>query len=368
MAGEIMERTGITGDLVRFSNVLIGRFRGGLAHTVIVSSILISGITGSAASDAASLGTVLIPPMKKEGYELEFSAALIAATTAVIGPLIPPSIIMVIYSSVMDVSLGGLFLAGYLPGIFMGISFMIYVYFISKKRNYPVSTTVFTLRNFYLAFKNAIFALMMPIIIIGGIVMGVFTPTEASVVAVAYGFFFGFFIKKNLKFLDILEIMRSTLKISSIILFIIGAAIAFGWILSLEQIPQKVALTLTSITRGNFYLTLFIINIILLLAGMFLDTAIAIVLLGPVLLNTAIAVGVHPLHFAIIMCLNLSIGLITPPMGLVLFVMCGITGLSIERLTKSIWLLVILEFVFCLIVTYGPSISMIVPKYFGFYQ
>ena len=267
----------------------------------------------------------------------------------------------------MDISLGGLFLAGYVPGVTLGICLMIYVYLIAKKRNYPVSGAGLSLRNIYLAFKNAFLALIMPLIIVGGILTGIFTPVEASVVAVAYGLFVGFFIKRNLKFLDIVEILRSTLKTSSIILFIIGGAIAFGWLLSLEQIPQKVALTLTSLTKGNYYLTLLVINGILFVAGMFLDTAISIVLLGPVLLATALAVGVHPLHFAMIMCLNLAIGLITPPFGLVLFVVCGLTKLRLEQLSKAIWILITIEAVFCLMVTFIPMISMTIPRFFGFY-
>jgi tripartite ATP-independent transporter DctM subunit len=366
MAGEIMTISGITEDLVKLSNALVGHLRGGLAHVVVVSSILLSGLTGSAASDAASISSVMIPSMTKEGYDLDFSGAVIAAAT-VNGPIIPPSIIMVIYASLMNVSVAGLFLAGYIPGLMIGFGLMGGIYFFSRKRNYPVHHRRSSLKEVYLAFKGAIISLILPFIIIGGILLGVFTPTEASVVCVAYALIVGFFIKKSLKLRHLPEIMKRTLKISSTVLFVISTSIAFGWILSLEQIPQKLASGIISMGGGNFYLTFLIFNIILFIAGMFMDTTISIILLAPILITTGIQAGIHPLHLAIVVCVNLSIGLITPPLGILLFVLCSVTKLNLDRLCRAIFPFICIEAMVCILISYLPAVCMILPKYFGFY-
>jgi TRAP-type transport system large permease protein len=366
LTGEVMTQAGITKELVRFSNLLVGRFRGGLAHINVASNVLLAGISGSAASDAASIGSVLIPAMKEEGYDLDFSAAL-TASAAVIGPIIPPSIIMIIYASLMDVSVAGLFLAGYVPGITMALGLMALSYFISKKRGYPVHSAKITRKEFIESFKGASLPLFLPVIIIVGILSGAFTPTEASVVAAAYALFLGLAVKRTLTLRDISGILTRTLKASSLILFVIGTGIAFGWILTFEQIPQKLATLLLGFAGNNLYATLFIILIILFIAGMFLDTAVAIVVLGPLLGTTAAQVGIHPLHFAMIMCLSLTVGLITPPMGLVLFVVCGITNLSFERLCWRLVPFIIVECFVIVIITYVPAFTMTVPKMFGFY-
>jgi TRAP-type transport system large permease protein len=366
MAGEIMTECGITQDLVRLSNVLVGHLRGGLAHVVVVSSILLSGLTGSAASDAASISTILGPAMKDEGYDREFSAAVISAAT-VNGPIIPPSVIMVIYASLMNVSVAGLFLAGYIPGLLIGLALMGIIFFFSKKRNYPVHHRRSTLPEVYKELKNSAVSLILPFIIIGGILLGIFTPTEASVVAVAFALAIGFFVKKTLQLKDLVEITRRTIIISSTVLFVIATSIAFGWVLSLEQIPQKIASLIIGLGGANFYTTFLIFNIILLIAGMFLDTTISIVLLAPILIATAVQAGIHPLHLAIVVCINLSIGLITPPLGLILFVVCSVMKITLDRLCAAIWPFICAEAAVCLLVSYIPMISMILPKYFGFY-
>jgi tripartite ATP-independent transporter DctM subunit len=366
MTGEVMTKAGITAELVRFSNLFVGRLRGGLAHINIVSSVLFAGISGSAASDAASIGSILIPAMNEEGYDLDFSAA-VTASSAAIGPVIPPSIIMIIYASLMDVSVAGLFLAGYAPGILIAIGLMILAYILSKKRGYPIHTSKITLREIYRAFKGAILPLLLPVIIIAGILFGAFTPTEASVVAAAYALFLGLFIKKTIKIKDIPEILTRTVKTSSLVLFVIGTGIAFGWILSYEQIPQKLASILIMFGGHKAAITIFLILVILFLAGMFMDTAVSIVVLGPLLLTTAIQLGVHPLHFAMIMCLSLTVGLITPPLGLVLFVVCSVTKLKFERLCKAMVPFIIIEFIVILIITYIPYVAMTIPRLFGFY-
>jgi tripartite ATP-independent transporter DctM subunit len=365
MAGEVMTIGGITKDLIRLCNLFVGRLRGGLAHINITASVFFAGISGSAASDAASIGPLLIPAMTEEGYDLDFSAA-VTASSAVIGPIIPPSIIMIIYASLMDVSVAGLFLAGYAPGVLLAIILMILSYFLSKRRGYPIHTEKMSIKEYVQAFKASLPALLLPFIIIVGILSGAFTPTEASVVAAAYAILLSF-LKGSLSHRDIPAILTRTMKTSSLILFLIGTGIAFGWILTFEQIPQKLASVLLSLAGDNVHLVLLFIIIILLVAGMFLDTAVSIVVLGPLLSVAAMNIGVHPLHFAIIMCLTLTLGLITPPLGLVLFVMCGITTLKFEQLCKAVTPFIVLELLVILIIAYFPAVSMTIPKMFGFY-
>ena len=367
MTGEVMTQAGFTKDLVRFSNLLVGRFRGGLAHINIASNVFLAGISGSAASDAASIGSVLIPAMKEEGYDLEFSAAL-TASAAVIGPIIPPSIIMIIYASLMDVSVAGLFLAGYTPGIVIALGLMLLAYILSKKRGYPIHTQKIGMKEFYEALRGAFLPLMLPLIIIVGILSGVFTPTESAVVAAAYALFLGLAVKRNLTLKDIPLILSRTVKSSSLILFVIGTGIALGWILTYEQIPQKLAATLLASAGNNSFIVVLFILIILFTAGMFLDTAVSIVVLGPLLLASAVQAGLHPLHFAMIMCLSLTVGLITPPLGLVLFVICGITKLRFEVLCKALVPFLIIETIIIIIVAYVPAFTMTIPKLFGFYE
>jgi tripartite ATP-independent transporter DctM subunit len=365
MAGEVMTRTGVTKALVQLSNCLVGHLRGGLAHVNIVASIFFAGITGSAVSDTAAIGSVLIPAMTEEGYDLDFSAAVTAASS-VIGPIIPPSIPMVVYASIMDVSLAGLFLAGFVPGVLIGIALMIIVYFMAKKRNYPVHQKRASLPELLRAFRQSILGLILPVIILGGILSGVFTPTEAAVIAVAYGFVIGFFVLRTLTLKDIPQIFLKTILVAAPILFVIGTSIAFGYILAFEQIPQKIAQLFLSISR-DVYITLLIFNILFFIAGMFMDLAVTVVILGPVLLPTAIELGIHPLHFAIIMCVNLIVGLATPPVGFILFVACSITGMSMERLCKAIWPFIAAEIVVVFVITYFPALPLFLPKLFGFY-
>ena len=366
MAGQIMTVSGITQDLVRLSNALVGHLRGGLCHVAVVSTLLLSGLTGSGVADAASISTIMAPAMKSEGYDLDFSSAVISAA-AVTGPILPPSIVMVLYASLMNVSVAGLFLAGYVPGVLVALGLMTLIYFFSKKRKYPVHHGRSSFREIFSAFKGAILALTMPVIIIAGILLGVFTPPEAAAVAAAYALVVGFFVKKTLKLRDLPEILRRTVVISSTVLFVIGTAIAFGWILSMEQIPQKIASSIVGLGGGNFYATFLVFNIILFIAGMFLDTIISIVLLAPILIATGLQVGIHPLHLAIVVCMNLAIGLIHPPLGLVLFVVSGVTKVTLERLTVAIIPFILVLVGVCLLISYVPIISMAVPKYFGYY-
>lgn len=363
LAGEIMRTSGITRNLVRFSNALVGHFRGGLAYVNIVASIFFSGVTGSAVADTSAIGTVMIPSMVEDGYDLDFSAAITAASS-VIGPIIPPSILMIIYSAVMDVSVAAMFAAGFIPGLMVGLSLCVLSYYYSMKRNYPKREKHATLKEFLSSFKGAIAALIMPMIILGGILSGIFTPTEAAAVAVSYGFAIGF-LSRGLKMDMIPKIMLSTVLTSATILFIIASAKTLGWLFVIEQIPQRVAMIFISITQ-NRYLFLFIINLLLFVVGMVMDPAVSILILGPVLAPAAINMGVHPLHFAIIMCINLIIGLATPPLGFILYITCGIANLSVERLSKAIFPFILAEAAVVFLVTYIPFLPMWIPKLLGY--
>ncbi len=363
LAGEVMRSSGITRNLVRFSNALVGHLRGGLAYVNIVVSIFFSGITGSAVADTSAIGTVMIPSMVEEGYDLDFSAAVTAASS-VIGPIIPPSILMIIYSAVMDVSVAGMFAAGFIPGLLVGLSLSVLSYYYSRKRNYQKREKRATWREFLSSLRGTTVALIMPFIILGGIMGGVFTPTEAAAVAVFYGFVVGF-LSRGLKLRMIPQIMLNTVIVSSTILFVIASAKMMGWLFVSEQIPQKVALIFMSITQ-NRYIFLFIINILLFIVGMIMDPGVAIIILGPVLAPAAIEMGIHPLHFAIIMCVNLIIGLATPPLGFVLYIACGITNLPLERVSKAIFPFILVEAAVVFLITYIPFLPLFIPKLLGY--
>jgi len=365
LAGDIMNRIKITHRLVKLANVLVGHIRGGLAHVNILVSIFFAGLTGAAVSDTAALGTMLIPAMVEDGYDRDFSAAITAASS-IIGPIIPPSIIMVIYGSLMNVSIAGLFAAGIVPGIMVGLALMLSAAYISKKRDYPIGERKPKLKEVGIAFKEAIIPLLMPIIILGGILSGIFTPTEAAAVAVLYALLIGFFVFKNLHLKDIPELLYEMVKNSGSVFIILSAAAILGWILANEQIPELVGSLILSISQ-NKYIVLLIINLLLIILGMFMDMTAALIILGPILHPLAVSVGIHPLHFGIIMVVNLNIALMTPPLGACLFVACGISKLSLEEISKEIFPFILIEIAVLLLISYVPAISMFVPKLLGLY-
>jgi len=366
LSGKILTHTGITESLVNFSESIVGHLRGGLAHVNILASIFFAGLSGSAVADTSALGSILIPAMEKEGYSRSFSTAVTAASS-VIGPIIPPSILMIIYAYTMEVSVAGLFSAGFIPGFLMGLSLMIISYCISSKRGYPKREKRSSIVEIYFAFKKSILALLAPIIILGGILSGMATPTEAAAVGVGYALFLGAFVLRNLNFKNLYEIFVNAAIESAVVFLVIGFATVFSWLITTNQIPQLLAANLTLITSNKIML-LILLNILLFLVGMFLDAGPAVIIMAPILSGIAIdVIGLHPLHWAIIMCINLTIGLATPPVGMILFVACGMTGLKLDKLSVALLPFIGAEFAVLLLITFVPSISMILPKLIGYY-
>lgn len=363
LAGDLMNYGGTTMRLVRFSNALVGWVRGGLAHTNIVASMFLAGISGSAVADASAIGGILIPGMTKEGYDVDFSAA-VTASASTMGPIIPPSILMVIYGVTTGVSIGALFAAGFIPGVLIGFSLMAVAYVISRKRNYP-KLAMMSLPEFVTAFRKAIFALLAPVIILGGILAGIFTPTEAAAVAVAYAFFVGIFVFRELRMADMPRILVQSGVTTSVLLLVIGTANVLAWVLSAEQIPQRIAQTMLGISRDPYFILL-LLNLFLLVVGMFMEGGAAIIILAPVLAQVAQAVGLHPLHFGFVMVLNLVIGLLTPPLGVCLFVACSIARISLAELVKAILPFLLVEIGVLFLVSYFPMVALWIPKLLGY--
>ncbi|MCB2145394.1 MAG: TRAP transporter large permease [Deltaproteobacteria bacterium] len=364
MAGEIMNRIRVTHRLVELANVLIGNIRGALAHVNIMVSILFAGLTGAAVADTAALGTMLIPAMEKAGYPRSFSAAVTAASS-IIGPIIPPSIIMVIYGSMMNVSIAGLFAAGIIPGFLVGVALMLLSARISSKRGYPKGERRATMMEMGIAFRRAIIPLLTPIIILGGILTGIFTPTEAAAVAVLYAMLIGFFVYRNFRLRDLPSVLLEMVRNSGSVFIILSAASILGWLLASEQIPELVGQQIMNLS-SNKYTALLIINVILLIIGMFMDMTAVVIILGPILHPLAVSLGIHPLHFGIIMIVNVNIALMTPPLGACLFVACSISRISLEAISKEILPFIGAEVVVLILVTYIPAISMTIPRLLGF--
>ncbi len=432
LAGELMNKGGITTRLVEFSQALMGHLRGGLAHVNILSSILFAGLSGSAVADTSALGSTLIPAMEKNGYSRKFAAAVTAASS-VIGPIIPPSGIMIIYAYVMGESVAALFLAGIVPGILVGVGLMLVVRLMADAYDLPKAERIvnpgqtITPREHWVSFillrmnlaavlatislgitraltgpleigfvvpflgmlipahfiliamrtrvspdfrticKKAVAPLQTPIIILGGILIGVFTPTEASAIAVAYALLIAFFVLNSMKLRDLPAVLYKSATGSATVLLLVGAAVAFKTVVSLSHAPEALAAFILSLSENPLIL-LFLINILLFIVGMFLDAGPAIIILGPILGPIFTDLGVHPIHFAIIMSVNLTVGLATPPMGLVLFVASSVSGERVETISKAILPFLAVEVVVIFLITFIPAISMTIPRLTGFVQ
>ncbi len=361
MAGNLMNHGGLTEKIITFCNHLLGHIRGGLSLVNIGASMLFAGISGTAISDTASMGSIMIPAMKKEGYDTGFSCAVTAASSTV-GPIIPPSVPLIIAATLSGLSVGKLFLAGALPGLLLGVGLLFTAYFISKRRNYPQHERS-SFGQVARSFVNTFWALLMTFIILYGIIGGIFTPTEASIIAVLYALVIGKFVYKKLNVKNIQVIFLDSMKTSASLMVLVGFANLFGFILITEQIPQTISNEILDFTT-NKYMVLLLINLLLIVVGTFMETIAALLILFPILLKVALAVDVDPIHFAIIAVLNLIIGLTTPPVGVCLFVASSIGKISIGAVSKAGLPFLLVSLTVLALVTLFPWFSLVLPEMF----
>jgi tripartite ATP-independent transporter DctM subunit len=339
----------------------LGHIRGGLSLVNIGASMLFAGISGTAISDTASMGSIMIPAMKKEGYDIGFSCAVTAASSTV-GPIIPPSVPLIIAATLSGLSVGKLFLAGALPGLLLGLGLLFTAYFISKRKNYPKHGRS-SFGQVMRSFVDTFWSLLMTFIILYGIIGGIFTPTEASIIAVAYALVIGRFVYRRLNFKNIQVIFLNSMKTSASLMVLVGFANLFGFILITEQIPQTISNEILGFTT-NKYVVLLLINLLLIVVGTFMETIAALLILFPILLKVALAVDVDPIHFAIIAVLNLIIGLTTPPVGVCLFVASSIGKISIGAVSKAGLPFLLVSLTVLVLVTLFPWFSLMLPNMF----
>lgn len=363
MAGNIMTESKITDRIIQFTDSLVGHVRGGFAQVNVLSSMFFAGISGAALSDVAGLGSVFIPAMEKNGYERKFAAA-ITATSSIQGPLIPPSIIIVVYAGIMGTSVGALFAAGIVPGVLIGVTDCIIVAVKAKLRGYPKRGTPFSIKETLTSFIRASPALVLPFIILGGIMGGVFTPTEAAAVAVFYGLVLGFLFLRTLEPASLIKIFKDTVIKSATLFIIIAFAKIFSWVLAMEDVPQLIGEHVFGWT-DNIYIILFIMNIIFLFIGTWLEAGAAIILLAPVFGPALVNLGIHPVHFGMVLILNLVIGLITPPFGVVLYAASSVSGCSVEEISKEAIPYILLDIFVLFLITYFPIVTLFFPRLFG---
>ena len=363
LAGEIMSKGGISRRLIMFSNLIVGRLRGGLAQVNVLASMFFGGISGSAVADVSSIGTIMVPIMKKKGYDADYSVA-VTVSSACQGIIIPPSHNVIIYSlAAGGVSVGRLFLGGFVPGVLLGIALMIISYAIAVRRKYPKEAK-FTMKEALTVTKDAILGLFTAVIIIGGVLSGVFTATESAAIATIYAFVITFFVYREIPLKAFWGILRSSLHTLAIVMSLIAAAAAFGWLLAFLQIPAKATQALLAISHNRVVLLL-LVNVLLLILGMIMDMAPLILITTPILYPVVVTeLGMSPIQFGIVMMLNLGIGLCTPPVGSALFVGCAVGKTSIEDTAKALLPFYVTMVVVLMLVTFIPDIVMFVPDRF----
>ena len=359
---KVMNTGAVTEMIFKFANILVGRWKGGMGHVNVVASIIFSGMTGSAVADASGLGIMEIEAMRKQNYDDGFSCAITAAS-ATIGPIFPPSIPMVFYAMFSGASIGKLFLGGMAPGILIGIALMIYIAYISKKRNYPRGEN-YTFKEFIKITIRAFPALLTPVILLGGIYSGIVTPTEAGALAAFYAIIISFFIYRTMGLKQLLNVIIDTVKTTGTLSIIVGAAFVFSYIVAIEHIPDMLSGIFLGFTN-NKYALLLIINVVFLILGMFIDTSCLQVVFVPMVLPLVNAVGIDLVHFGVVIVLNMMIGLSTPPFGMLLFIVSGISNTPLQTVIKEIFPMILVLIIVLLMVTYIPDIVLFIPRSVG---
>ncbi len=360
LAGEIMNRSGITKKLAEFADALVGHLRGGLGHSNMIASVLFAGMTGAAVADTAAFGNTLVPAMVKEGYSRPFSCAVTVAGS-IIGPTIPPSNLMVIYGSLMGVSIAGLFAAGILPGLLICIACMTLIAVFGRRWKLPKGKDKFSLLRICWAFKSSFLAILMPGIILGGILFGIVTPTEAAAIAVFYALFISVVVYRALTFADIVDMLIRTARITGIVFLIIASASILSWWMTFMQIPQKIAAFFLFLS-SNPNVIIGLILLLLLAVGMFMDINAALIILAPVLGPLTTTIGMDPVHAGIMIVLALNISLMTPPVGACLFVMSSVSGERIEAISMSLLPFLAVEVIILFVVAFWEHLTMFIPR------
>ncbi len=357
MAGSLMNALGITDRIFEFAKALVGWLAGGLGHVNIWASVVFAGMSGAAVADAGGLGTVEIKAMKDAGYDKDFAVGITAASST-IGPIIPPSLPMVVFGVMASTSVGKLFAAGLIPGLVMAVALMMMVSWYAKKRGYP-RDAAFSVSRLGHSFNRAALSLMTPVIIVGGIVTGVFTPTEAAIAAVAYAIILGLFYR-SLNWKKFLAVTYETVETTAVVLFIVAAASIFAWILTSYRVADDLAMSISTLT-SNKYLVLLLVTVIILAVGLFMETIASITILVPILLPIVTAVGIEPTHFGVIMILNLMLGLLTPPVGMVIYVLSRVSDTPFEQCMKATAPFLLVLVAVLLLLTFVPAITLWLP-------
>ncbi len=356
LAGDIMGRGGISKRLINVAEIFFGRMTGGLGVVAIAACLFFAAISGTGSATVAAIGCILIPSMVRKGYDREFSGALIA-TSGTVGVIIPPSIPMVVYAIAAGTSVTGMFMAGIVPGLLVGLVLAVYTVIVSRKRGYIGNNIRYSIKDKAKIMLDAFPSLLVPIVVLGGIYGGIFTPTEAAAIAVVYGFIVSKFFYKEMRTRDIPKIAFNSMLICSTVLIIIGTSSGFGRILTITQVPNQIADFILSITT-NRVLILILINVLLLVVGTFMETNASIIILVPILLPVVTKLGVDPIHFGIIMVLNLAIGFVTPPLGANLFMSCQVSGIKFDDIARAIIPWIIVMIFVLILVTFIPAISL----------
>ncbi len=357
LAGNIMEKAGISAKLINLAECCVGHIRGGLAIVCVVVACFFAAISGSGPATVAALGVIVVPAMIRSGYSPAFSAALMGAAGA-IGVVIPPSITFVVYGSIADASIGDLFICGLLPGLIMGVGLIVVAMLVGRKSDLNTLPKA-SGKERWKAFKDAFWGLMMPVIILGGIYGGIFTPTEAAAVSVIYGLLVGMFIYKQIHLKELYDIIMDSISTTATVMFITAAASLFAYVLTRARLDVAISNGLQQITGGSVIIFFIIVNIILLIAGCFLDSTSALYIFTPLFVPAAQALGINPLHLGVVMIVNLAIGLYTPPVGVNLYVACGIGDVKLKEISKAVMPLIIASLIVLLMITYIPQISLL---------